>query len=67
MREWLKQKRKEAGLTCREMSERMEISEPYYWRIETGDRQSPMDLGIAVKLAEALNLDPMQVIRWEIS
>ena len=67
MREWLKQKRKEAGLTCGQMATRLGVSEIYYQFIESNRRQKNMDVGMAIRLAEALNLDPMQVIRWEIS
>ena len=67
MREWLKQKRKEAGLTCSQMATRLGVSEIYYQFIESNRRQKNMDVGMAIRLAEALNLDPMQVIRWEIS
>lgn len=66
MREWLKQKRKEAGLTCSQMAERLNMSEIYYSFIENNHRQQNMNVGMAIRLAEALKLDPMQVIRWEM-
>ena len=66
MRGWLKQKRKEAGLTCSQMAERLNVSEIYYSFIENNHRQQNMNVGMAIRLAEALKLDPMQVIRWEM-
>lgn len=67
MREWLKQKRREAGLTCAQMAERLNVSEIYYSYIENNRRQQNMNVAMAIRLAEALNLDPLDVIRWEIS
>lgn len=67
MREWLKQKRKEAGLTCSQMAERLNMSEIYFSFIENGHRQQDMSISMAVRIAKALNLDPMDVIRWELS
>lgn len=67
MREWLKQRRTEQHLTGAELGRRLGISESYYFLIESGKRQNPMMIDMAVKLAQALKLDPMQVIRWEIS
>lgn len=67
MREWLKQRRTEQHLTGAELGRRLGISESYYFLIESGKRQNPMMVDMAVKIATALHLDPMQVIRWEIS
>lgn len=67
MREWLKQKRREAGLTCSQMAERLDMSEVYYSFIENNRRQQNMNVAMAIRLAKALNLDPMDVIRWELS
>lgn len=67
MREWLKLKRREAGLTCSQMAERLNMSEVYYSFIENNRRQQNMNVAMAIRLAKALNLDPMDVIRWELS
>lgn len=67
MRGWLKQKRREAGLTCSQMAERLDMSEVYYSFIENNRRQQNMNVAMAIRLAKALNLDPMDVIRWELS
>lgn len=67
MREWLKQRRTEQHLTGAELAQKVGISESYYFLIESGKRQNPMMVDMAVKLATALHLDPMQVIQWEIS
>ena len=66
MREWLKQRRTEQHLTGAELGRQVGISESYYFLIESGKRQNPMTVDMAVKLAKALNLDPTKVIRWEM-
>lgn len=59
MREWLKQRRTEQHLTGAELAQKVGISESYYFLIESGKRQNPMMVDMAVKLATALHLDPM--------
>lgn len=51
MRTYLKQLREQAGLTHKQVSEKLEISEPYYQMIEAGKRQKRMDISLAAKLA----------------
>lgn len=65
MREWLKQRRTEQHLTGKELGRRVGISESYYFLIESGKRQNPMKTDMVAALAEALNLDPMQIFKWE--
>lgn len=61
MRSWLKQARKEAGVTCYKIAEELGISEPYYYMIETGQRMKHMDILTAYKLSKILNV-PLQLI-----
>ena len=65
MRTWLKDARKEAGLTCKEMGNRLGISEAMYFRIETGERQPNMSLETAVKISRILKLPIMTIINYE--
>ena len=65
MRDWLKEARKEAGLTCKEMGNRLGISEAMYFRIETGERQPNMSLETAVKISRILKLPIMTIINYE--
>lgn len=65
MRDWLKDARKEAGLTCKEMGNRLGISEAMYFRIETGERQPNMSLETAVKISRILKLPIMTIINYE--
>ena len=39
MREWLKNSRKEKGITMSELASKLDISESYYCLIENGERQ----------------------------
>jgi len=65
MREWLKEARKGAGLTCKEMGQKLGISEAMYFRIETGERQPNMSLETAVKLSRILKLPIAKIIGYE--
>ena len=65
MRDWLREKRRERGLTEEHMAERLGISAPYYSFIENGLRQKKMTIDFAVKLADALSIPLDAVIRWE--
>ena len=65
MRDWLKDARKEAGLTCKEMANKLEMSEPYYFRIETGERLNKMPIPTAVKISEILGIPLAQIVTYE--
>jgi transcriptional regulator with XRE-family HTH domain len=51
MREWLKTMRTEQGLTMKDLSKRLGISESYYCAIENGERQKRMDLMLCHQLS----------------
>lgn len=65
VREWLKNLRKEKGLSQQEIAEKMEISQNYYSMIETGERQKDLDLSLAKKLGEILGLSVDFIIAEE--
>lgn len=65
MRDWLKTMRQERGLTCKQMAQRMKISEPYYLLIEQGVRQKEMSIRTALLLAQALEIPARVVIEKE--
>ena len=56
MREWLKNSRKEKGITMSELASKLDISESYYCLIENGERQKRMDISLLAKLADTLNI-----------
>ena len=65
MRDWLKIKRMERGLTSQFMAEQLGISAPMYSRIESGKRMQKMDLDTAVKLAQILRVPITKIIGYE--
>ncbi|MBQ0101082.1 MAG: helix-turn-helix transcriptional regulator [Lachnospiraceae bacterium] len=67
MRDWLAKKRKQKNLTQAELAERVNITESYLCLIEQGERQKKLDITLAVKLADALNMEIAEVIDAENS
>ena len=65
MRDWLAARRKEKGLTQLEVAKKLDISESYYFYIESGDRQKKMDVALASKLSVVLDLPVEQIIKLE--
>lgn len=65
MRDWLKEKRVEKGMTMADISEKMGITESYYCLIENGERQKKMDIAIAMKLAAILNMPVGRIVELE--
>jgi Uncharacterized protein conserved in bacteria len=61
MRKWLKTSRIEKGFTMKALSEKLGISESYYCAIENGTRQEKMDMSIASRLSEELEI-PLDII-----
>ena len=64
MRGWLKETRNEKGLTAKEVSDKLNISESYYSFIESGQRQKKMDLTLAAKISTVLDI-PIETILAE--
>ena len=64
--QYLKELRKEQGLTLIELGERVNLSNPYLSQIETGKRGFP-DAELLEKLAEHLNIDFLTLLSkaWE--
>lgn len=65
MRDWLKQKRAEKGLTMAEMATKLDLTESYYSRIENGDRQKKMDIALLCKLSDVLGMATDEIILLE--
>lgn len=65
MREWLKTKRTEKGLTMAQMAEKLSITESYYSYIEAGERQKKMDVSLVGKLSAALDIPVEEIFRQE--
>lgn len=65
MREWLKNSRKEKGITMSELARKFDISESYYCLIENGERQKRMDISLLAKLADTLNIPIAEIVALE--
>lgn len=65
MRDWLKEKRTEQGMTMAEMAKRLDLSESYYSKIESGDRQRKMDIRLVSKLCKILDISIEEIISKE--
>ena len=66
MRTWLKKRRVEAGLSCKEMASKIGVTESYFYMLEQGIRQKKMDIGTALKLAKALDAEWQSVFEEEM-
>ena len=65
MRKYLVALRKEKGLTQKQLSEKLDISESYYNQIENGERQKNMDVSLLVKISSALDVPLTKLIEFE--
>lgn len=65
MRDWLKEKRTERGLTMAQMAERLDLTESYYSLVESGKRQQKMDIVLAAKLSAVLAFPIDQIVELE--
>ncbi len=65
MRDWLKEKREEVGYTCKEMGEKLGMSESHYFRVEKGERLLKLPISTAVKISETLGIPLSSIITYE--
>lgn len=65
MRTWLKEKRTGKGLTMAKMAEELSLTESYYSRIESGDRQKKMDILLVGRIASVLDMPVADIIELE--
>lgn len=65
MRIWLRDLRKEKGLTMKTVANVIGISEGYYCSIENGDKQKRMDTSVILGLAKALKVEPAEILQNE--
>ena len=67
-RVWMKELRKEKGLTLKKLGEAVGLSECYLFRIEQGERKlDGMDTALLCKMAAALKEKPMKLLRAEMA
>jgi len=65
MRDWLKAKRNEKGMTMAEMAKKLDLTESYYSLIESGKRQQRMDIVLVGKLSAILSIPVETIIKLE--
>lgn len=65
MREWLKKARLNKALTMKQVANKLCISESYYCAIEKGVRQRDMDLSLAEKLSQVLDISLKDILLAE--
>lgn len=65
MRDWLKEKRTEKGLTMAAMAEKLDLTESYYSLIESGKRQQKMDIILVGKLSAVLSVPVSEIVELE--
>lgn len=66
MRVWLRQLRKDRGLTQKEVAARLGICQSYYGYIETQRRQKKIDLPLLAKIASVFNVPLMALVDADI-
>lgn len=65
MRQYLKELRKERGLTQNDVAERMGIAQGYYSDIELAVKQTDMSLSIVQKISEVFGVPVATIIEEE--
>ena len=65
MRDWMKEKRCECGLTMAQVAEKLGITESYYSMIEAGDRQKKMDIFLAEKISSVFGVPLDKISEFE--
>lgn len=65
MREWLPAARARAGLTQAELAKKLDLTESYYSRIESGERQKKMDLDLAARMSVIFGIPVEEIIKLE--
>lgn len=65
MREWLKNKRKDKGMTMKALGEELGVSESYYCAIENGSRKAELSLPMAQKIAAVFGITVDEISRLE--
>ena len=65
MREYLVELREKRGLSQQDVSKNLNISSQYYSMIERGERQSRMEITLAVQLSNIFNISLQRFVELE--
>lgn len=65
MRNYLKVLREKAGMSQEDVAEKLNLSRPYYSRIECGVRKKDMDISLAQEIGRLFNVPITMIIEEE--
>ena len=65
MREWMKEKRTELGLTQQNVADRIGVTKQYYQLIESGKRQKDLCSSLVMNLSSCFNMSPIDIVNRE--
>ena len=65
MREYMKKARVALGMSQQNVADAVGVTRQYYQQIESGSRQSALDISLATKLASILHLSLEQISDYE--
>ena len=66
-RTWLKEMRQKANMTQLDMAKKLDITESYYSLVESGKRQTPMDMLFASKIGLIFGITLNDISALEIN
>ena len=67
MRDWLRDLRKDYGLTCKQMGKALGITEAYYFYIESGKKKKRMDVTLLARISKALGQNVNDLLALEMA
>lgn len=65
MRDWMKETRKEKGLTQQFVANQLGISKQYYQQIEDGKRQVDLSTSLVLSLSTVFEISPIEIMNFE--
>lgn len=65
MRNWLKEKRIEKGMSQQNVAEKLEMTQQYYNLIENDERKKDLDVSLLTKLSNIFEIPVEEIIRLE--
>lgn len=65
VRKWIKELRKEKGMSQQNVADGIGVSQQYYNLIENGERKKELDISLVLKLASVFNVTVEFIIEQE--
>lgn len=66
MREYLREIRKQSGLSQQDVAEKIQITRQYYQQIEKGVRQKEMSLPLLIRLSQIFEVSVLDLVEQEV-